>query len=88
MHIHLVCHSRKANDETQAPRKMDIRGSGSITDQVDNVFCVWRNKDERRVPAEDALLIVDKQRNGEWEGRLALSYNPDSQAYADLGDQT
>jgi twinkle protein len=87
MHIHLVCHSRKANDETQAPRKMDIRGSGSITDQVDNVFCVWRNKDERRVPAEDGLLIVDKQRNGEWEGRLALSYNPDSQAYADLGDQ-
>lgn len=87
MHIHLVCHSRKASDETQAPRKMDIRGSGSITDQVDNVFCVWRNKDERRVPAEDALLIVDKQRNGEWEGRLALSYNPDSQAYADLGDQ-
>ena len=51
------------------------------------MFCVWRNKDERRVPAEDALLIVDKQRNGEWEGRLALAFNPDSQAYSDLGDQ-
>lgn len=86
MHIHLVCHSRKAGNETEAPRKMDIRGSGSITDQVDNVFCVWRNKDERRLQGEDALLIVDKQRNGEWEGRLSLAYNPDSQAYsADYG---
>lgn len=83
MHIHLVCHSRKAGDESAAPRKMDIRGSGSISDQVDNVFAVWRNKDERRAAGEDALLIVDKQRNGEWEGRLSLSYDPESQAYAD-----
>ncbi len=83
MHIHLVCHSRKAGNETEAPRKMDIRGSGSITDQVDNVFCVWRNKDERRLQGEDALLIVDKQRNGEWEGRLSLAYHAESQAYSD-----
>jgi len=83
MHIHLVCHSRKANDETQPPRKMDIRGSGSITDQVDNVFCVWRNKNKTLQRDMDALLIVDKQRNGEWEGSLNLEYNPESQAFND-----
>lgn len=83
MHIHLVCHSRKAGDEKEPPRKMDIRGSGSISDQVDNVFCVWRNKDERRIHGEDAMLIVDKQRNGEWEGRLSLAYQSESQAYSD-----
>lgn len=83
MHIHLVCHSRKANDETQPPRKMDIRGSGSITDQVDNVFCVWRNKNKSPQRDMDALLIIDKQRNGEWEGALNLEYNPESQAFND-----
>ena len=31
--------------------------------------------------APDALLIVDKQRNGEWEGRIALWYDRDSQQF-------
>ncbi len=44
MHIHLVAHSRKAKDETLPPGKMDVKGSGAITDQVDNVIVVWRNK--------------------------------------------
>ncbi len=55
--------------------------SGSISDQVDNVFCVWKNKDEKRNPGDDALLIVDKQRNGEWEGRIALSFDPEAQGF-------
>lgn len=88
MHIHLVCHSRKGKDEMTPPGKMDIRGSGSITDQVDNVFCVWKNKDEKRLPGDDALLIVDKQRNGEWEGRTALSFNPESQGFYEHGSRS
>lgn len=84
MHIHLVCHSRKGKDELTPPGKMDIRGSGSITDQVDNVFCVWKNKDDNKKPEDpDALLVVDKQRNGEWEGKAALRFNPESQLFAD-----
>ncbi len=42
--VHLVAHARKQADEMSPPNKMDIKGTGSITDQADNVFCVFRNK--------------------------------------------
>lgn len=84
-HIHLVHHVRKGSDEKGIPSKFDAKGSGAITDQVDNVLCVWRNKakeqdDEKALEmgaaltaeGPDFLLICDKQRHGGWEGRWAL----------------
>ena len=44
MHIHLVVHSRKGESENTRPGKMDVKGASEITDQVDNVFNIWRNK--------------------------------------------
>lgn len=90
MHIHLVAHSRKGRDETQAPGKMDVKGSGSITDQVDNVVVWWRNKAKEASlqagePVEanqpDAIMIIDKQRNGEFEGKVAFWFDKDSLQY-------
>jgi len=90
LHIHLVHHMRKGADEKHLPGKFDLKGSGSITDQVDNVFIVWRNKGKAQDRQEngvvdestpDALLICEKQRNGEWEGRMPLWFEPDSQQY-------
>jgi twinkle protein len=89
LHIHLVHHTRKLKDENEIPGKFDAKGSGSISDQVDNVFTVWRNK---RKEAErqngqtdeskpDAVLVCDKQRHGEWEGRVGLWFNPESLSY-------
>jgi twinkle protein len=49
IHIHLVHHLKKPSKEGDIPDKHDTKGSGSITDQVDNLFMVWRNK-----PKEDA----------------------------------
>lgn len=49
IHIHLVHHLKKPAKEGDMPDKHDTKGSGSITDQVDNLFMVWRNK-----PKEDA----------------------------------
>ncbi|WP_019573331.1 DnaB-like helicase C-terminal domain-containing protein [Curvibacter lanceolatus] len=98
MHIHLVHHIRKPADESHKPNKYDYKGSGAITDQVDNVISVWRNKpkekkrhegkmgDETKEP--DCLLICDKQRNGEWEGNIGLWFDPESQQFvANPGDQ-
>ena len=88
LHIHLVHHMRKGADEKHLPGKFDLKGSGSITDQVDNVFIVWRNKSKAQDRQEngvvdestpDALLICEKQRTGEWEGRMPLWFEPDSQ---------
>ena len=49
VHIHLVCHMRKGNDENSRPGKFDIRGAAEISDLADNVLVVYRNK-----PKEDA----------------------------------
>lgn len=96
MHIHLVAHSRKAKDETLPPGKMDVKGSGSITDQVDNVVVVWRNKAKEQAlqaggshqPTEpDALLIIDKQRNGEFEGKVGLFFDKGSMQYLEHANQ-
>lgn len=88
-HVHLIHHTRKLRDEGEVPGKFDAKGSGSVTDQVDNVFTIWRNKRkeaERQNGAADeskpdALLVCDKQRHGEWEGRIALWFDPESLSY-------
>lgn len=43
-HVHLVAHSKKAEDETKIPSKFDVMGAGGITNIPDNGFTVWRNK--------------------------------------------
>jgi twinkle protein len=90
MHIHLVHHIRKPTSEDHKPNKYDYKGSGAITDQVDNVISVWRNKAKERNrqagkqvadTEPDAMLICDKQRNGEWEGNIGLWFHPESQQF-------
>lgn len=90
IHIHLVHHIRKPADESHKPTKYDYKGSGAITDQVDNVISVWRNKAKEKKREEgkgvdekepDALLICDKQRNGEWEGSIGLWFDRPSMQY-------
>lgn len=91
IHIHLVHHARKASDETKPPRKMDALGASAITNLVDNVFIVWRNKAkyeakevDHKLP--DAMLICDKQRNGTgWEGVQNLNYHHRSMQYIESG---
>jgi twinkle protein len=94
IHIHLVAHSRKKADEHSPPGKMDVKGTGSITDQVDNVLTVWRNKRKEAALQEgntkplqepDALLICDKQRNGEWEGKIGLWFQSAAMQFVENG---
>lgn len=90
MHIHLVTHSRKPDNESSVPGKYDIAGAKSIPDQVYNVINVWRNKPKERATEKgeappvndpDCLLICDKQRNGDWEGRIALYLHKESHQF-------
>jgi len=85
VHVHLVAHSRKKMSENDAPGKMDVKGTGAITDLADNVYSVWRNKKkeagEADAAAMDAVLACDKQRHGEWEGSLALWFDRQSFQY-------
>lgn len=88
-HLHLVAHSRKTADESKAPRKLDVKGSGNIVNQADNVFSVWRNKPKEekggRAEDPDAILFVEKQRNGDWEGALDLWFARPCMQYLDRG---
>jgi len=86
IHIHLVHHIRKSNSENERPDKFDIKGAGEITDLVDNVFIVHRNKTKERnaertnpdpeiAKQSDQTLRVAKQRHGEWEGTFGFSFH-------------
>ena len=93
IHIHLVAHLKKGEGDERMPTRMDISGTGAISDLVDNVILVWRNKkkerdnDSGKVVQEtdpDSVLIVDKQRNGEWEGRVKLWYDKTTLKFTDF----
>lgn len=97
MHIHLVHHSRKKENEREQPGKFDAKGSGAIIDQVDQLITVWRNKPKEAaikkcrdtgndVPDDiekkcDAMLICDKNRHGDWEDHVFLWFDPASLQY-------
>lgn len=103
-HVILVTHSRKGDNEEKPTGKMDVKGTGAVTDLADNVFIIWRNKIRERalqaiqdgVAVSDkeqeyakmpgALLILDKQRNGEgWEGKVGLDFDIASNQYLPMG---
>ena len=43
LHIHLVAHMRKGETETKMGDKMDIKGSGEISDLSDYAFLIWKD---------------------------------------------
>lgn len=61
--VHLICHSRKRQNEEDVPDKFDIKGTGAITDMVDNVFIVWRNKPKEQKKQEKQQGIYSTKRN-------------------------
>lgn len=92
IHVHLVHHLRKTENEFKRPGKFDLKGSGGISDLADNVILVWRNKvKEKKIdngddPQDlrdepDTILGVEKQRNGEWEGDIRLWLHKASMQY-------
>lgn len=98
LHIHLVHHARKGEKESDVPDKFDLKGAGEITDLVDNVLIVHRNKrkeselrkegltDDKRASAEaqaDTVLICAKQRHYTWEGTIKLWFDSASLQFRD-----
>ena len=62
-HVHLVVHPRKSENEAANPNKMDIKGTGAITDLADNVFVVWRNKEKENIKTKQksGIILTDKE---------------------------
>jgi len=92
VHVHLVHHIRKLQSDENMPNKNDLRGSSSITDQVDNVFIVWRNKKKENeinrgqdtdMSQPDMVLMNEKQRNGETTDWYNFWYHRESTQFID-----
>lgn len=90
VHVHLVHHVRKGENEDRVPGKFDIKGAGAITDLVDNVYIVWRNKKAESGKNGEPTCIMSciKQRNGEFEGRFGFWFDIESQQYLEEAGQT
>ena len=88
LHIHLVVHMRKGENERTAPGKFDIKGAGEITDLVDNIIIVWKNirksekpNDEAVASEPDGFMRVAGQRHFSWEGNFAFWFDKASQQF-------
>ncbi len=71
IHIHLVAHAKKPDDEHSIPGKYSVAGSAMITNQVDNVFSVWRNR--RKEGVIDGSYALKRG-----EEMDAIRYEPDA----------
>lgn len=86
IHIHIIHHMRKGENEYTIPNKFDVRGAGEVTDMVDNVFIIHRNKKKELAEVKhdedpDCWLKVDKQRHFSWEGIFNLWFSKESGQY-------
>lgn len=73
IHIHIVHHTKKG-DENKPSGRYDAKGSGAISDNVHNSITIWSNKN-KLTEMPDVILTCDKQREGSWEGRIALNFD-------------
>lgn len=90
VHIHLVAHAKKAESERDAINKFSIKGASEISDQVDNVILVQKNKKkEDKIGAgvecdeHDQFVTVAKQRNGEYEGTMGFFFHGPSMSFVE-----
>ena len=74
-----------------------IRGAGEIADNASNVFLIHRDKkheeemetatEERRRELEaipSVILRLEKQRNGDWDGKIGLWFDRDCYRYKEF----
>ena len=101
IHIHLVHHTRKTQNETDIQDKYSVKGAGEIVDLTDNLIIVQRNKKkefelmnnksldtiEYHEANPDCFLTVSKQRHGDFEGRFAFWFDKDSTQWCEFPDK-
>ena len=95
IHIFIVAHSRKTADENANASKFDVAGSANLTNLVDNVISVHRNKgreieamnvmpDETIMNEWMASVWLLKQRHGKGiETKWGFSFEPQFFRYSE-----
>lgn len=91
-HAHLVAHPRKGGDDDERPGKVDIKGSGHITNIADNVLIMWRPSEELKAKSRekgrgdimDAKLYIKKNRELGTEGSFKLWFDPATKRFSEV----
>ncbi len=80
VHVHLVAHPRKTRGRLT---KQDVSGAAEITNWADNVFGVYRVKEDDRESQEfDAVLDIFKNRfSGRQDESVGLIFEPSSKRF-------
>lgn len=96
VHVHLVAHSKKPMDGGpntfhKPPSKFFISGSKALSDNADNVVCVWRNEekqfkldqqyDEEVEKDRDTEFHVQKYRDTGYQGFRRLYFDSETMQY-------
>ena len=88
-HIHLVAHPRKGARDSDKPGKVDVMGTGDITNLADNVLIMHRPDEEEKDRGEakhrivpDAVLFVKKNRVKGTEGSLRLHFDSETKSFS------
>lgn len=92
IHIHVVHHTRKGQNETDRPDKYSVKGAGELVDLTDNLLLVYRNKTKEKKASmgevvdkedPDCFITVSKQRHGDFEGSFKFWWHEDSTQWLD-----
>lgn len=97
VHAHLVAHPRKGVDDDDKPGKVDVAGTGHITNKADNVLIMWRPsedlKEKKReqntkrgrldeIPP-DAVLYLKKNRETGTHGKVKLWFDAEIKRFTE-----
>ena len=87
-HVHLVAHPRKGFKDSDRPDKVDVSGSGDITNLAFNVISIYRPTVEERERAVDKGfelpdMILNVKKNREWgtEGKVNFGFDEDAKLF-------
>jgi len=85
--------SAGAQTDDDAAGKMDVKGSGDITNLASNVLLLYRIPDEQMEKAKsagkviaDLKLYIRKNREFGEQGVVKLMFNKESKTYSDGGE--
>jgi twinkle protein len=91
-HIHLVCHPRKGSSDSDVPGKVDVSGSGNITNLAHNVISMWRPDSEiiekakaaqQQGSTPDMVMRVCKNREFGTEGKIRMWFDVNTKIFRD-----
>jgi len=82
LHIHLVCHMRKGENESKPAEKFDVKGASEIVDLCDNLMIIWKN-----LPKAKDLADAEREPNAIQRRHLIGQINQKPDAFVRLAKQ-